>query len=156
MQLQSAYGLLPLHRLGRREVFTYHESAQLRQAVCGDRFGPERAIVFFPEYPFVFPGIGTQQVKDGYIAGVVGHRPAVIHVNMQGAVLAINELLARLHPFREEPNQKYASVTFSLSSMEFIYDPEEKVCEILANKVGIGDTEPLLGELELSTRRQSI
>ena len=50
------------------------------------------------------PAAHARQVKDGYIKGVAAHRPAVISVNMFGAALAVNEILARLHPFREEPN----------------------------------------------------
>ena len=55
------------------------------------------------------PAAHAQQVKDGYIAGVPAHRPAVISVNMFGSALAVNEFLARLHPFREEPNSSYAA-----------------------------------------------
>ena len=95
----------------------------------------------------------NQQVKDGYIAGVPTHRPAVISVNMLGASLAVNEFLARLHPFREELNHKYAAVTFSLASMELIYDPEEGICEIHGGNVGRGDVTPLLGLLELAERQ---
>ncbi|HVJ78244.1 MAG TPA: ThiF family adenylyltransferase [Hyphomicrobium sp.] len=99
------------------------------------------------------PGAHGQQVKDGYIAGVAGNRPAVISVNMFAASLAVNELLARIHPYREEPNAAYASVEFSLASVEFILEPESGICEILAGKVGIGDTQPLLGIMELAERR---
>jgi len=98
------------------------------------------------------PEAHAAQVRDGYIAGVVEHRPAVISVNMFAAPLAVNDLLARLHPFREEPNREYASVTFSLSSMELISEPEEGRCEILRRHVGKGDTTPLLELPELSER----
>lgn len=99
------------------------------------------------------PAAHARQVKDGYIKGVQGHRPAVISVNMLAASLAVNEFLARLHPYREEPNANYASVTFTLSSMELIIEPEAGFCHILKLKVGIGDTTPLLGLLELAIRR---
>ena len=99
------------------------------------------------------PAAHAQQVKDGYIKGVQAQRPAVISVNMLGAALATNELLARLHPFREEPNAHYAAVTFSLASMELICDGEENPCPILAGKAGLGDGEPLLGLIELTRRR---
>lgn len=99
------------------------------------------------------PAAHAQQVGDGYIAGVVEHRPAVISVNMLGASLAVNELLARLHPFREEPNSSYASVIFSLSSMELMAEPEEGRCEILSQSVGVGDKTPLLGQIELTERQ---
>lgn len=101
------------------------------------------------------PKAHDRQVEDGYIRGVVGHRPAVISVNMIASGLAVNELLARLHPYREEPNGAYAAVTFSLASMEFFYDPEEGICNILGAKVGFGDTTPLLELMELAERRSS-
>ena len=98
------------------------------------------------------PAAHNQQVQDGYIAGVQMHRPAVISVNMFAAALAVNELLARIHPFREEPNNNYASTTFSLASMELISDPDEGICEILGGSVGMGDVKPLLGLMELAER----
>ena len=45
------------------------------------------------------PNAHAQQVKDGYIKGAAVQRPAVISVNMFAASLAVNEFLARLHPF---------------------------------------------------------
>jgi proteasome lid subunit RPN8/RPN11 len=101
------------------------------------------------------PKAHDRQVEDGYIKGAPVHRPAVISVNMFASGLAVTELLARLHPFREETNGAYASVTFSLASMEFFYDPEEGICDILGAKVGFGDTAPLLGLMELAERRKT-
>lgn len=101
------------------------------------------------------PAAFTQQLKEGYIRGIAGHRPAVISVNMLAASLALNEFLARLHPYREEPNTEFASVTFSLASMELFADPDEGICGILGAKVGFGDTTPLLGLIELSEGRRS-
>jgi hypothetical protein len=101
------------------------------------------------------PAAHAQQVKDGYIDGVPGNRPAVISVNMLGSALAVDELLARLHPFREEPNSSYAAVIFSLASMEIISEPEEGRCPLLVSKVGMGDTTPLLGLIELAVRRSA-
>ncbi|GIK49908.1 MAG: thiamine biosynthesis protein ThiF [Alphaproteobacteria bacterium] len=99
------------------------------------------------------PAAHGQQVKDGYIAGALNHRPAVISVNMFGSSLAVNEFLARLHPYREEHSSQHASVTFSLASMELISDPEDGICSILSGSVGIGDATPLLGLMELAERR---
>ncbi|MEQ8165787.1 MAG: ThiF family adenylyltransferase [Alphaproteobacteria bacterium] len=99
------------------------------------------------------PTAHDRQVKDGYITGVEAHRPAVISVNMYAASLAVNEFLARLHPYREEPNSAFAAVAFSLASMELICDPEEGICDLLGGRVGIGDTKPLLGLMELAERK---
>jgi proteasome lid subunit RPN8/RPN11 len=101
------------------------------------------------------PAAFKRQLEEGYIRGIVGHRPAVISVNMLAASLAVNEFLARLHAFREEPNAEFASVTFSLASMELFTEPDEGICEILGAKVGLGDTTPLLGLIELSERRNT-
>ena len=98
------------------------------------------------------PAAHRQQVKDGYIAGVQTHRPAVISVNMFGSSLAVIEFLARLHPYREDDNVCHAAVSFSLASMELISDPEEGFCDILTSKVGLGDMTPLLEMMELSKR----
>jgi proteasome lid subunit RPN8/RPN11 len=92
------------------------------------------------------------QIEDGYIRGVANRRPAVISVNMLAAALAVDEFLARLHPFRELANREYASVTFSLASMELITEPEVGICSILSSKVGHGDVRPLLGIPELGKR----
>lgn len=101
------------------------------------------------------PAAHDQQVKDGYIRGVASNRPAVISVNMYAASLAVNEFLARLHPYREEPNVAHAQVTFSLASMELMSEPEGELqrCRILGRHVGKGDVRPLLGTMELAEIR---
>ena len=99
------------------------------------------------------PDAHEQQVKDGYITGAAVQRPAVISVNMFAASLAVNEFLARLHPFREEPNATWAAVEFSLASMELFGDPDEGICEFMAGNVGKGDVKPVLELLELAERR---
>jgi hypothetical protein len=96
------------------------------------------------------PSAHAQERRDGYISGVEEHRPAVISVNSLAASLAVNEMLARIHPYREEGNNNYAQLIFSLSSMEILADSEGSDCQIFQNRVGIGDTNPLLGEFELS------
>lgn len=98
------------------------------------------------------PGAHDRQVKDGYIKGAQARRPAVISVNMFGSALAVNEFLARLHPYREEANHAHAAVTFSLASMELISDPEAGICPILSRSVGVGDSTPLLGLMELARK----
>jgi hypothetical protein len=99
------------------------------------------------------PAAHQRQIKDGYIRGAPAHRPAVISVNMFASSLAVNEFLARLHPYREEPNANHGSVTFSLASMELIPDPEQGLCDILMRSVGAGDRLPLLELMELAERK---
>lgn len=99
------------------------------------------------------PSAFKQQLKDGYIRGVVGNRPAVVSVNMLASSLAVNEFLARLHPYREEHNSAYASVIFSLASMEIIPETDDGICPILGAKVGHGDTKPMLDLIDLAERK---
>lgn len=96
------------------------------------------------------PQAYEQEVKDGYIGGHENHRPAVISVNMFASSMAAHELLARLHPYREDRNERYAEATFTLGSMELICEPEGQACPIFCKYVGVGDRSPLLGSPELS------
>lgn len=99
--------------------------------------------------------VGYQrQVKEGYIRGAAEDRPAVIHVNTMAASLAVNEFLARIHPFRLTPNSDSAVRRISLSHDIFASEPDGEPCPALARHVGRGDVEPPLDwpELSLSTR----
>lgn len=90
------------------------------------------------------PPAYARQVQEKYIQGVEVHRPAVISLNMALAALGVSELLARLHPFREEPNGNYDRVQISLYSMDMFKDEMPGLCSILGDKVGKGDQKPLL------------
>jgi hypothetical protein len=54
-----------------------------------------------------------------YIKGVDEERPVVISVNTIFASLAARELLARLHPYRDDDNANYARLTISLTQTRF-------------------------------------
>ena len=119
------------------------------------------------------------QLEDGYIRGAAEQRPAVISVNMSQpmdlndktpmpigcssrmaifAALQNNVLPSlasiciphRLHSYRDEPNADFASVGFSLTSMELYADAEGESCTLLRKHVGSGDVEPRLGLLQFS------
>lgn len=82
--------------------------------------------------------------KAGYIHGVQEDRPAVISINMHFASLAVMEFLARLHPFRDDPNSGYAWVSKSLTQMQSYFREYRDACPRLAKYVGRGDLNPLL------------
>jgi hypothetical protein len=90
--------------------------------------------------------------EEGYIAGVVEDRPAVLPVNMLFASLAVNEFLARVHLYRHEPNEKYARMMLSLEQLYFYPGEEGEPCATLARHVGKGDVVPLLDRPALSER----
>lgn len=89
-------------------------------------------------------------LAEGYIRGVQEDRPAVIQLNSLIASLAVNELLARVHPYRLDANDQYAVTRVSLSHAIFGYEPEGEACEVIGRHVGKGDVEPSLDWAELS------
>ncbi len=88
--------------------------------------------------------------KEKYISGVEEDRPAVISVNMQLAAMAVNELLARLHNFRDDGNSGFAINGISLTQAELYLDAESEPCPALSKHAGRGDTLPLLESPQLS------
>ena len=89
-------------------------------------------------------------VKEGYLRGVDEDRPAVVSINTFFAALCVNEFLARLHPYRNQPNGEYAYVPCNLSELQFFVEAEGAPCPILERHVGRGDVSPLLERPALS------
>jgi hypothetical protein len=80
----------------------------------------------------------------GYVRGVQVDRPAVISVNMHFASLAVNEVLARLHPFRMDGNEEFATTQVSLSHSQLEHERDQTAPARTLASVGRGDMEPLL------------
>jgi hypothetical protein len=95
----------------------------------------------------------ARRVKEGYIAGVNEDRPAVVSVNGFYASLAVNEMLARLHRYRWEPNREFAAYRYSLVRAEQYRDAEEGTpSRAFQASIGRGDRVPLLDLPDLSER----
>ena len=101
------------------------------------------------------PAAYRAQLEDGYIRGVQEDRPAVIQLNSLIASLAVNELLARLHPYRLDSNGDYAVHRLSLSHGIYEHEGDGDPCPLLARHVGRGDVTPLLDWAELSVQREA-
>lgn len=84
-----------------------------------------------------------------YIEGVDEDRPAVISVNALAAALCVNEMLARVHPYRVDPNHHFASVRLSFANMDLDAEPEFPE-GALPRALGRGDVDPPLDMPELS------
>jgi len=96
------------------------------------------------------PELYEERSKQGYIRGVRVDQPAVISVNMQIASMAFNEFLARIHPYRVEPNSKYAQRRVVITDPEASLDIDDgKPCNIFSKSSGLGDQQPLLGIQDL-------
>ncbi len=88
--------------------------------------------------------------KAGYIHGVQEDRPAVISINMQMASMAVNEFLARIHPYRLDSNSEFAVVRMNFVAGELTHEAEKSSSRMFFSFIGKGDTKPLLSMPELS------
>jgi molybdopterin/thiamine biosynthesis adenylyltransferase len=96
------------------------------------------------------PKAYREQVKAGYIRGVNEDRPAVISVNMHMASTAVNEFLARLHPYRWDDNSDFATVRTSFIQAANYREVEDEASGAFFRHIGKGDAIPLLLMPELS------
>lgn len=85
-----------------------------------------------------------KQVRERYIHGVQEDRPAVISINMQMAATAVNEFLARLHPYRTAANDEFATVRMSFFHGEQFRESDPRPVPVARKDVGRGDVSPLL------------
>jgi hypothetical protein len=74
---------------------------------------------------------------EGYLRGVAESRPAVVSVNGMFASMAVNELLARLHGFRED-NRVHAEQRFVLHDPYYVCEDGGPPCPVLERHVGRG------------------
>jgi len=88
--------------------------------------------------------------RNGYLAAVGESSPAVISINMQVAAAAVIEFLARIHAFRNEPNESIDTVRLNISDGLVCGESDPAPCPFFSKFVGKGDIEPLLGLVELS------
>jgi hypothetical protein len=102
------------------------------------------------------PKAYREQVRAGYIHGVEEDRPAVISINMQMASIAVNEFLARLHPYRYDDNADSAVVRTSFIHPGEYREPEPPASGMFAAHVGKADVDPLLSMPELSEPEEAV
>lgn len=91
------------------------------------------------------PDAHRQELKAGYIKGLIEEAPSVITLNMRAGASCVNEFIARAYPFRIEPNNLYARMTFSLAACEEEFTAEESFCASSNPTLSRGALEPLLG-----------
>lgn len=95
-----------------------------------------------------------EQLKVGYVHGVAVDRPAVISINMQMSSTAVNEVLARLHPYRLDSNAESAIVRVSFVQAVTYREKEGAKSEMFTAQIGWGDVKPLLNMPELSEEEE--
>jgi hypothetical protein len=96
------------------------------------------------------PELYKQQKEEKYIKGVVEERPAVITVNTLIASLATNDLLARIHPYRHNPNSAIGCIRIDLREPEIHLEDDGAADQELNRWAGFGDMKPLLRRIALA------
>ena len=89
-------------------------------------------------------------VQNKYLINVNEASPAVISINMQIAAIAINDLLARIHPYRNVSNCEIDATRVLFHEWTMFHESFEKACEYFSKMTGKGDIEPLLNNPGLS------
>jgi proteasome lid subunit RPN8/RPN11 len=101
----------------------------------------------------VAPATHAARVKEGYLPGMAEEAPAVITLNMRASADCVMELIARVFPFRHDPNASYARTIFMIGDGDVERFPETDFERSGELPVGVGKTEPLLGLPNLSAPR---
>ena len=90
------------------------------------------------------PDTHRAMIEEGYVKGMAEEAPSVISLNMRASAAAVNELLARLYPFRHELNSRFARTIFSLAAGEEEFTSEGEFGRD-EHELAAGAREPLLG-----------
>jgi len=84
----------------------------------------------------------------GYLENVGEEQPAVISVNMQAACLSFNDFLARIHAYRMDPDQEYATQRFRFVHGSYETESEKGLgSPIFKRYMGTGDRSLLVRNL---------
>ena len=66
------------------------------------------------------PDVYEAQKKEGYVQNAYVERPAVISINSCASSMAVIEMLSRIHPFKNEPLNKFAKIVYDISEGDII------------------------------------
>jgi ThiF family protein len=88
--------------------------------------------------------------KNKYLINVNESSPAVISINMQVAAIAVNDLLGRLHEYRNIPNDDIDATRILFHEWAMFHESHNICCDFFSKMIGKGDIEPLLNNPALS------
>lgn len=89
--------------------------------------------------------------RNRYLSNVNEDSPAVISVNMQTSAIAVNELLARIHLYRNIGNDEVDVVRVNFADATTFPESMNEPCPFFTKNAGKGDVTPLLNYIEFSS-----
>jgi hypothetical protein len=96
------------------------------------------------------PSAFEELTQNKYLINVNESSPAVISINMQVASIALNDFLARIHPYRNLLNHEIDATRILFHEWTMFSETFDEVCNYFSKMTGRGDIEPLLNTPELS------
>lgn len=90
------------------------------------------------------PAAYQARLQEKYIIGARESAPAVISINMMASSIAVQELINRIHNYRDTPNEDVEVVSCNLLEPCFRIDPPANADTALAKYLGRGDCIPFL------------
>jgi hypothetical protein len=93
--------------------------------------------------------------ENKYLINVNESSPAVISINMQVASVAVNDLLARVHDYRNISNQDIDVTRILFHEWTMFFESSNIPCNYFSKLVGKGDIDPLLNTPELSNEKKA-
>lgn len=100
------------------------------------------------------PRAYADRIAEGYLRGMAEEAPGVITLNMRAASACVVEMIARLFPFRQFPNETRARSIFMLGEGDEDVFAESQFQSGDRFPIARGVTEPLLGLPALTERRR--
>ena len=86
----------------------------------------------------------AERLKEKYIVGASESSPAVISVNMLTASLAIQEFLARIHPYRLDDNSLHETFWMDFMTSRIKTEAPTPADSALGKFLGQGEIRPLM------------
>jgi hypothetical protein len=99
--------------------------------------------------------IYKELAKNKYLINVNEPSPAVISINMQVAAIAVNDFLARIHPYRNISNEEIDITRILFHEWTMFHEASNIPCDYFSKIVGKGDIEPLLNTPGLSDEKKA-
>lgn len=90
------------------------------------------------------PDAHRHRLAEGYLRGIAEQAPDVITLNMRAASACVMELIARVFPFRQFPNERWARTIFMLADGDEEHQAESDF-PTAPFPLATGCREPLLG-----------
>jgi len=94
--------------------------------------------------------------RNQYLAEAGESSPAVISINIQMSAIAVNELLARIHPYRTIANEEIDVIKSNFADAITFHDSLPDPCLYFSKRVGRGSVHPILDRLEFSINEKAL